>query len=580
MSTTEPRLLGVEVMADLPVLWATFQRLDLLALLDRHFPAPLHWKGPLTPSEVLAGWLLFVVSQGDHCLNHVETWVAQHQGVLSALLGKTVLPVHFQDDRLADWLTRLSAGASFSALERDLNQQTIRVYQLPSNLVRIDATTANSYAEVLSEQGLLQFGHSKDDPDRPQLKIAAAVLDPLGLPLATAVVPGNATDDPLYVPAIQAVQQSLGTGGRTYVGDCKMAALATRAFVAAGGDFYLCPLSETQISRAVRRELLQPVWDGAEALQQVWRPGPRGQANELVAEGFPVDVELTAQVGEKELRWTERRWLVRSLAYAQAQEAALDRRLEKATEALRELVVRKQGKKQLFHAELLRAAEALVQREGVEGLLSYTAQAVMTTRHVRAYRGRPARPETDVSFAVEVRREEALIAGKKREMGWQVYASNGLATALAQVVWAYRGQYRVEDDWSRLKGRPLGLTPLYLQDQGRIQGLVYLLSLALRLLTLLEWVVRERLRQEGTKLQGVYAGQPGRKTARPSAELLLATMKTISVSVVEVNGQIHALLSPLTEVHKRLLALWDLPPDLYEKVACGFPIPPTNTSEP
>jgi len=54
-------------------------------------------------------------------------------------------------------------------------------------------------------------------------------------------------------------------------------------------------------------------------------------------------------------------------------------------------------------------------------------------------------------------------------------------------------------------------------------------------------------------LQGIYAGQPGRKTARPSAELLLGAMKTISVSVVEVNGQIHALLSPLTEVQKRLL---------------------------
>ena len=67
---------------------------------------------------------------------------------------------------------------------------------------------------------------------------------------------------------------------------------------------------------------------------------------------------------------------------------------------------------------------------------------------------------------------------------------------------------------------------------------MYLLSLALRVLTLVEWVVRERLRQEGTKLQGIYAGQPGRKTARPSAELLLGAMKTISVSVVEVNGQI------------------------------------------
>src|SRR5438874_304090 len=297
MNPSQPRLLRVEAVADLPVLWATFQRLDLPATLDRHFPAPPHWKGPLTPGEVLAVWLLFLVSQGDHCLNHVQPWVAQHQGTLAALLGKPVLATDAHDDRLADWLTRLGTGSSFSALEQDLNQQTIRVYPLPTELVRIDTTTANSYADVLSQQGLLQFGHSKDDPDRPQIKIAAAVLDPLGLPLTTAVVPGNSTDDPLYIPAIQAVQQSFGTGGRTYVGDCKMAALATRAFVAAGEDFYLCPLSENQISRAQRRALLQPVFDGTQALEPVWRPGGKGQPDELVAEGFGVDVELTATVG-------------------------------------------------------------------------------------------------------------------------------------------------------------------------------------------------------------------------------------------------------------------------------------------
>jgi transposase len=204
----------------------------------------------------------------------------------------------------------------------------------------------------------------------------------------------------------------------------------------------------------------------------------------------------------------------------------------------------------------------------------------MTPRPVRAYRDRPARQERDVFFRIEVRRNEALIEGKKREMGWQVYGTNAVTLALPPVVWAYRGQYRIEDDWSRLKGRPLGLTPMYLQDEQRMQGLVYLLSLGLRLLTLLEWRVRERLRQEGAKLQGIYAGQPGRRTDRPSAELLLRAMKTISVSVVAVNGQLHALLSPLTAVQKRLLALWGMPSDLYEKVASGFPIPPPNTSEP
>jgi transposase len=580
MNTSEPRLQRVEVVADLPVLWATLQRLDLCATLDRLFPALPHWKCPLTPGEILAVWLLFLLSQADHCLNHVSPWVQQHQLILSALLGKAVLPVHFHDDRLADWLDRLAVDGAFVALEQQLNQHTVRVYQLPTDTVRLDTTTANSYASVLSEQGLLQFGHSKDDPDRPQLKIAAAVLDPLGMPLACAVVAGNCSDDPLYVPAITAVRQSLGASGRTYVGDCKMAALATRVFVAQGGDFYLCPLSEKQLSRAQRSELLLPVFDGTQALRQVSRPGPEGEADELVAEGFWVDVELTAAGDGEEVRWTERRFLVRSVAYARGQQEALQRRLANAEAALGELVRRKRGKKQMFHAELMAQAEAIVKREGVAGLLSYQAQARMKTVKKRAYGDRPARQENEVYFEMQVQRDEGAIQKKSQEMGWQVYATNGLRMSLEQVVWAYRGQYRIEDDWSRLKGRPLGLTPMYLQKEGRMQGLVYLLSVALRVLTLLEWVARRRLDHEGEKLQGVYAGQPKRQTARPSAELLLGALATISLSVVEVNGQTYVLLTPLTDLQKRLLQLWDLPPDLYEIFARAFPLPPPNTSEP
>ena len=248
--------------------------------------------------------------------------------------------------------------------------------------------------------------------------------------------------------------------------------------------------------------------------------------------------------------------------------------------ALRELVTRKQGKKQLFHADLMDAAAGIVKREGVEGLLSYSVQALMRKIKKRAYRGRPAREESEVFFEIQVQREEKAIQEKKREMGWQVYGTNGLGKDVGPVVWAYRGQYRIEKGWSRMKGRPLSLTPLYLQDEDRIQGLVYLLSVALRVLTLVEYQVREELREQGTTLQGAYAGQPSRKTARPSAELLLAVMKTISISVILVNGQTFALLSPLTDLQRHLLLLWNLPPDLYELLASGFPKPPSNTSEP
>jgi transposase len=580
MSTTPPHLIRVETVADLPVLWAILQQLDLPATLDRHFPPTLRWAGELSPGEVLALWLMFVLSQADHRLNQVEPWIEQHQSTLSALLAKTVKPNHAHDDRLAALLDRLGDEKHFAALETDLNQQTLRVYQLPTEVVRIDATTANSHAQVFSEEGLLQFGHSKDDPDRPQLKIATAVLDPLGMPLATSVVPGNTADDPLYIPAIEQVRVSLGTGGRTYVGDCKMAALSTRAFLEAGGDFYLCPLSESQLSRAQRRELLQPVWQGKQALQSVYPPEDSEKSGEVVAEGFLVEVEQNAVVDGQAISWTERRWMVRSRAYAASGELALERRLETATRQLEDLPTRKRGKKVLDEEGLRQAAEDVLSRNQVQGLLSYQVHKHVTRRPTRAYKDRPAREEEVVDYTVDAPRHANAIEEKKRELGWQVYANNQSGLDLSQVVRAYRDQYRVEKGFSRVKGRPLGLTPMYLQDETRMQGLVQLLSVALRLLTLMEWRVREALSARGEELKEIDAGQKGRKTKRPSAELLLAAMKHIHISVVEVGEQYHVLLSPMSKLQRQLLELWGLAADLYDCLVQCIPKPPPIMSEP
>jgi len=105
----------------------------------------------------------------------------------------------------------------------------------------------SSYAEV-NEEGLLQLGYSKDHrPDLGQLKVALASLDPLGMPVATEVLSGEKADDPVYLPIIARVREGLGEKGLLYVGDCKMAALQTRATLQFQSDFYVCPLSSVQV---------------------------------------------------------------------------------------------------------------------------------------------------------------------------------------------------------------------------------------------------------------------------------------------------------------------------------------------
>lgn len=126
------------------------------------------------------------------------------------------------------------------------------------------------------------------------------MLDPLGLPLTTTVVSGERADDPLYVPEIQRVQASIGRRGLTYVGDCKMAALRTRATVAASGDYYLCPLASPQVPAAELAALLAPVWQGEQQLKRIYRPeAGTGPKPHRIAEGYEYRIPLTAQVGSR-----------------------------------------------------------------------------------------------------------------------------------------------------------------------------------------------------------------------------------------------------------------------------------------
>ena len=230
-----------ERVDDIPLLLEQMQRMGLPTLLDDHFPTHGNWQG-LSLGWVSTIWLSSILSRGDHRLVHVEPWVANRLWTLRATTGQAVERLDFTDDRLEIVLRRLSDDTRWAAFESALNQHTVRVYDLSTARVHVDSTSASAYATV-TEEGLFQFGHSKDHrPDLPQVKVMQAVLDPLGMPLATDVVSGERADDPLYIPCIERVQASVGRHGLLYVGDCKMAARETRAFIAAPGDFYLCPL--------------------------------------------------------------------------------------------------------------------------------------------------------------------------------------------------------------------------------------------------------------------------------------------------------------------------------------------------
>lgn len=564
-----------ERVDDIPLLLKQMQRMGLPALLDDHFPTHGNWQG-LSLGWVSTIWLSAILSRGDHRLVHVEPWVANRLWTLRATTGQAVERLDFTDDRLEIVLRCLHDDTRWAAFESALNQHTVRVYALPTARVHVDSTSASAYTTV-SENGLFQFGHSKDyRPDLPQVKVMLAVLDPLGMPLATDVVSGERADDPLYVPCIRRVQESIGQHGLLYVGDCKMASRETRAFVAAQGDFYLCPLPAVQLAEDELDKALEAVWSGAQALSPVVRARPDGKP-ELIAEGYECQVPMSLEVAGELQSWTERRLVVRSVRQAQAAERALRARVAKAMAAVEALSQRGRGKKRFEEVSALRqAVVAIVHRYGVEEFLWLRYSQHATPRAVRAYRGQPARVEEDRQATVEVRVDEVALEAAVRRLGWRVYGTNQPweQLSLEQAVLAYRSEYLVERSLGRLKGRPLSLRPMYVQRDDHATGLIRLLSIALRVLTLLEFVGRRQLAAEGATLAGLYAGNPKRETVRPTAERLLEAFQEITLTVIEGPQQTYRHLPTLSPLQQRILGILGFSSEVYTRLCTVSSEPP------
>ncbi len=572
---TEQLTVTTERVDDLPILLAQSDTMGIAELLDEYFKPHGNWEG-MSLGWTTAIWLVHIVSEGDHRMNQVQSWVAHRLQTLHLCTGQEMQERAWSDDRLALVLDALAQPEAWQRFETALNQRIIRVYQLNPQRVRLDSTTASGYWTV-SEDGLFQLGYSKDHrPDLPQLKVMLSALDPLGLPLATQVVAGKAADDPLYIPAIKQVSQSLQGHGVLYVGDCKMAALSTRAYVQAQGDYYLCPLANTQLSDQELDAYLQPIWSGERPLMAVHRATGEDE-EELIAQGYEQTVVLSGEVEGQALTWTERRQIVRSVKLAQAAQAALQARLGKALAALAQVNAHKQGKKVYRDANSLQqAAQAILKEHRVEGLIRLQIDEHVAERAVRAYGSRPAAVRVERTFQLHWEVDEAAVGAAGCRLGWRVYATNHpqQTLSLEQTVLAYREEYLVERGFGRLKGKPLSLSPMYVQSDQRATGLIRLLSLALRVLTLLEWRCRQRLADQHESLPGLYAGNPKRTTRRPTAEALLKAFQLIHLSVVTLGQQAHRHITPLSELQKRILCLLDVSPTIYDWLEAESPKPP------
>src|SRR5437773_8791968 len=312
-----------ERVDDVALLVGQMVTMGFVEVLDRHLPR--HWKQRgISWGWTAVIWLASILTEGDHRKVTVETYIQGMHHTLSRLTAQVIEPLDFRDDRLGHLLHHLSQPKYWHQIERDLNARSIEVYALSQDVIRCDATTVSGNHEVTAG-GLWQFGQSKDDPTRPQIKVMMGSLDPLGMPLATDVLSGERADDGLYIPIIERMRSGLHKTGLLFVGDCKMSALDTRAYLARHQDWYLSPLPLTgATAEAMEAWITAGVTQGEMGeLEPIMRTNDRGH-KVLAAEGseFARTCDALGDAGDA-ATWQERVLVVRSPMHADHQAAGL-----------------------------------------------------------------------------------------------------------------------------------------------------------------------------------------------------------------------------------------------------------------
>ncbi len=563
MSTSQPCTTS-ERSDDIPLIIYWLLQLKLAEVIDEALPSPHGNRQGLSYGQPSVVLLSYIMTQADHRLCAVEEWVKQHHQTLSQATGWSIGLKDASDDRLASLLEVIGAEVeSREQIEEQLGQRMIRGYELPTEVARCDTSSFSVYHQIDSEdevKSLLRFGHSKNHrPDLRQYRQLLGTLDPAGVPLVSETLAGNGADDPVYLPTWHRLAKVIGHKDFIYIADCKAAAHQTRAQLAQAGGRYCFPLPMTGHTPSLLKSwVLNP----PTSWQKIRLPNS-SESEPAMGVGFEMELGKIAYDSEsdKSFHWLERYLVVRSDALTHRQQKGLHQRLDKAEAALSKLA----AKSHQDHCILQTKVQSILKRFRVRHYFLTEIETETGTRY--AGPGRPSskdknRTIVSTQFQLKFERLAEAIAIAKQLAGWRIYVTNVRIKqlSLTQAVVYYRDQWQLEHGFHRFKRGQLPALPIYLANEDRIIGLMFLLTIALRCFTLIEFQVRRQLQTQQGEIAGLYAGNPKRKTQRPTTEQLLAAFRGITL-YHHRDGTSE--ITPLNDLQSRILALMKLPENIY-----------------
>ncbi len=560
-----------------PLLKHFIERMGVVSIIDSIVEK--HPNRTISHGEAVAGLLAYILNDG-RALYQMEKW-ADETAILDYFFPD-YKPQDWTDDRLGDTLDALY-DAGLENIQGAISANIVSEFLIALYEIHYDTTSISFWGTYDNETKepaiLITYGHSKDHrPDLKQVVLGAAVSGDGGVPLISDTHDGNTSDSVLPVPYWEKLRKLTKKNDFCFIGDCKVASVKTIKNICGEGGKFLAPLP---MSVKIKEELTNKL-----------------KSNELIFKDMEVDINesllpiyehettiKTTKQKEKEknnykvseLDWeiedtngdthVIRKLVIHGSRLEELKKNTRERHLQKTEEMLKDLNGKLNKRDLKSRKEIKLRVNKILNKYNAKEMIEVKIKGRGQIIKKQIGPGRPG-PNTKYEevknyvFELKVNRNEEVIKEKAMLDGIFIMVSNQSKEEWSneKLLSLYKRQYKVEKNFSVLKG-PLSVTPMLLEKPNRICSMLFIMTVALQLYTLIQREAANELLKRKEYIEDVMPNNI--KTCRPGTDKLLSLFENIMLIEIKKKGEKRIGITSLNKTQQKILDILNVSKEKY-----------------
>lgn len=454
------------------------------------------------------------------------------------------------DDRIGRALDRLFRSDRATLLTK-LILKAMTAYDVKVDRLHNDSTTISLHGEYKKYEDLKAVkprrGINKDHrPDLKQVIFSLTTSADGAIPLYFKLWDGNTTDDTTHIRNWNSLRSLVGRADFIYVADSKLCVKDTLIYIATEGGLFITVLPETRAEIKRFKNWIQensPQWHLV-----IKEPNPRGK-DAPERQYWTFDSPFYSSEGFRIV------WIKSSLKQID-DEQNRTRRIEATELELKEISCKKYRNKQ----KLEQAAKTIFVHYNTSHYFDWKIVIQVEESFKQARRGRPGdqavyrKIENTYYELVWCQNFQQILFDARYDGIFPLITNlNDSATSILN---SYKFQPRLEKRFEQIKS-VYNVAPVFLQNTGRIEGLLFLYFGAILVTSLIERAIRTAMAEKSIASIPIYPED--RECKFPTANKVLELFSDVRLQHIITNGNIvKTIPDDLSDKQKLLLKLLDI----------------------